>query len=729
MSITIKTSQAKFKDESGQFVEINALAEKSLQDTLRDIEDKGNAVKDSIPEDYSSLSSTVSTLEQDVSTLETEISSTVKTVNGVTPDNTGNVTLTSTSFEVYDKDTIDSMFAEEVNLRSSNDNQLRTSINEESTTRQTQDSLLNTAIGVERNRINNLVSSVTTDSEVIDIRTGADGHNYSSAGEAVRTQITNLAEDLSEFEKDMNNTLVFTNTLNLVLDWEQGGISTSTGQNDDSVALKQIRTSAFSVDSTYITFVANNGYQIMVHFYDENGAYLDRTGWITNQTSLNRYAKYRVKIRATDSSNILANNHRNYGSISIIPKWSEQIAEINTKLPQIETNKNDIANLDTVVYENTPKCYNHWNIANSDKLIIPTYDGSGEATHPKVLYIENGWNGYKWWLGITPYPASNDDYENPCILVSNDGLNFVEFVGCPNPLDIPEGVANGAHNSDIHLCLVNDTMYCFWRTNPAKSSGGVDNSKSRIYERHSTNGVDWTSKRLILDENTFSVAHAFYSPVLNYDNGKWRIWFTSDDVDLGLSDKNGHLWYTETTDFSTYTNPIACAFGNEHLVRMWHQDVVKLADGTYGLVCCGYQLAHYDFKNQKLFTSVSSDGINWEQLREVMRPNATSWDSKSVYRPTFCVVDGVYHLYYSASTIGYDGGTQKDAAWGIGHSVGDNLTSFVGLRNNGKKKVTISIVRGRMIFDSELGYPIWRNASNKMWVNSVGTEIDKYWND
>lgn len=142
MSITIKTSQAKFKDESGQFVEINALAEKSLQDTLRDIEDKGNAVKDSIPEDYSSLSSTVFALEQDVSTLETEISSTVKTVNGVTPDNTGNVTLTSTSFEVYDKDTIDSMFAEEVNLRSSNDNQLRTAINEESTTRQTQYSLL-----------------------------------------------------------------------------------------------------------------------------------------------------------------------------------------------------------------------------------------------------------------------------------------------------------------------------------------------------------------------------------------------------------------------------------------------------------------------------------------------------------------------------------------------------------------------------------------------------------
>ena len=204
MSVTIKTSQAKFKDESGAFVEINALAEKSLQETLQDIEDKGHEVKDSIPSDYSQLSSKVEIMGQEMNTLESDIANTVKTVNGNTPDSNGNVTLSASSFEVYDKTAVDNLINNEANLRSSSDNQLRASINEEASARQSQDSTLNTAIGVERNRINNLINSVTTDSEVIDIRTGADGHVYSTAGDAVRTQVTNLKEDLTEYGKITN---------------------------------------------------------------------------------------------------------------------------------------------------------------------------------------------------------------------------------------------------------------------------------------------------------------------------------------------------------------------------------------------------------------------------------------------------------------------------------------------------------------------------------------------
>lgn len=57
-------------------------------------------------------------------------------------------------------------------------------------------------------------------------------------------------------------------------------------------------------------------------------------------------------------------------------------------------------------------------------LAIPTYDGSNQSVHPSVFYFENGWKGYKYWMTFSPYPNSNDDVEDPSLVVSNDRLNW-----------------------------------------------------------------------------------------------------------------------------------------------------------------------------------------------------------------------------------------------------------------------------------------------------------------
>ena len=58
-------------------------------------------------------------------------------------------------------------------------------------------------IAVERARINNIVKGNTPDgAEVTDIRVGADGKTYATAGEAVRTQFKNLSDDVdSSFDE------------------------------------------------------------------------------------------------------------------------------------------------------------------------------------------------------------------------------------------------------------------------------------------------------------------------------------------------------------------------------------------------------------------------------------------------------------------------------------------------------------------------------------------------
>lgn len=69
---------------------------------------------------------------------------------------------------------------------------------------------LDNKIGVERKRIDNLLNtgSYDADSELLDIRVGADGKQYTTAGEAVRKQFENTNNNVT------NNFNTLTDTIN-----------------------------------------------------------------------------------------------------------------------------------------------------------------------------------------------------------------------------------------------------------------------------------------------------------------------------------------------------------------------------------------------------------------------------------------------------------------------------------------------------------------------------------
>ena len=81
-------------------------------------------------------------------------------------------------------------------------------------------------------------------------------------------------------------------------------------------------------------------------------------------------------------------------------------------------------------------------------LMIPTYDGSGEAAHPSVLYFTSRWNRYRYWMAFTPYRGTNEKYENPSIVVSNDGIHWIQPKGLINPII---GKPEDGHLSDPNL--------------------------------------------------------------------------------------------------------------------------------------------------------------------------------------------------------------------------------------------------------------------------------------
>ena len=103
---------------------------------------------------------------------------------------------------------------------------------------------------------------------------------------------------------------------------------------------------------------------------------------------------------------------------------------------------------------------------NQAPLSIKTFEGSNSPYHPSVLYFEEGWNGYKYWMSETPYSPKSKPYrdrnECPSIHVSNDGIVWTEIN--LNPIDNLAGkqVEELEYFSDPHLVFANDRLECWY---------------------------------------------------------------------------------------------------------------------------------------------------------------------------------------------------------------------------------------------------------------------------
>lgn len=143
------------------------------------------------------------------------------------------------------------------------------------------------------------------------------------------------------------------------------------------------------------------------------------------------------------------------------------------------------------------------------KLTIPTYDGSGQAVHPSVVYIPGGFGPaeekYYWWMCMTPFPYGNDDYENPSILASNDRRSWVVPAGMTNPL-VPAPTPP-AYNRDGELLYDGISLHLYW----TDSTGGV------FRKTLSNNSSTWSAAT-----NIVSVASITGGTILKFGVNDYR---------------------------------------------------------------------------------------------------------------------------------------------------------------------------------------------------------------
>ena len=154
-------------------------------------------------------------------------------------------------------------------------------------------------------RINNLAKlpsgSTSGDAELADIRVGAGGEIYDTAGQAVREQIGSLKSDTSRIKKNLRTTYVDMNLFAL------GTINKDTGEEESS---NKILRSIIDVNATEdITIKLPKGYQWNVahwlagkyrsDLWNENSWYQNLT---IEKTTANY--KYRILIRRSDGADI-----------------------------------------------------------------------------------------------------------------------------------------------------------------------------------------------------------------------------------------------------------------------------------------------------------------------------------------------------------------------------------------------------------------------------------------
>jgi hypothetical protein len=267
----------------------------------------------------------------------------------------------------------------------------------------------------------------------------------------------------------------------------------------------------------------------------------------------------------------------------------------------------------------------------------PTYEGSGQTTHPDIVYIPDGWNGYKYWMVITPYAGSNDQVENPSILASNNGSTWSVPSGLSNPLIGPPPCD---HNCDADIIYNTDTNEMWVYYVDTRRASRCGNYVGQPYHNHnylklfkSSDGIRWTGPATLIDWD-LGYDKFYISPaVVQVDSSHFYMW---------MADTSLNIYVFESGDGINWGVPKAINYA-EHA---WHLNVSYIpSKNEFWMLTLDN-----NFPAGNVAWAVSKDGMNWDNFpNRILTPEAGAWDS-ALYRGCFLYdeTSDLLEIWYSA---------------------------------------------------------------------------------
>lgn len=313
------------------------------------------------------------------------------------------------------------------------------------------------------------------------------------------------------------------------------------------------------------------------------------------------------------------------------------------------------------------------------------HHANNQVTHPDVVVMDSAWNGYRYWAIYTPNVSRISIYENPSIVASNDGKNWVEPAGLLNPIE-PQPSSTRYHNCDADM-LYNaqmDAMMAYW--NWADDQYGGVGAEIRL--RISYDGIHWgvpvtydsstrvwavpsndEERQVITGDQAYITAiessnrYDMLSPAFVYDDYRdVFIMWANDTGDVGYN--NGHsnqvkMRYSKdgiTWGSAVAVNNFLGTNENNQPLAPWHQDV-RYIDELKEFIAVSQCFAGSNPDGSVLHLTKSKDGLNWEQAGTlpILSPGEDgSWDDFQIYRSSFYYApgengaDATFRLWYSA---------------------------------------------------------------------------------
>ena len=286
------------------------------------------------------------------------------------------------------------------------------------------------------------------------------------------------------------------------------------------------------------------------------------------------------------------------------------------------------------------------------KLVVPTYEGSGQAVHPDVLWFPAGWHGFEYWMAFTPFPGGKPEFENPSIVASHDGIAWQVPAGLTNP--VVRRPSKGAYNSDPDLSYDAATDQLVMLTREVR--GGFNH----ISMLTSRDGVKWGRLRKVFLRRN----HGMISPTMVLSSARDpRLWFV-DGGDKKCPKRVTRVMRQEGIGRSPMASPaLERGWGPARLsglvqpgYHIWHLDVTWVAARQeYWAVYPAYPRRECGARD--LFFATSPDGVRWTTYPvPLLRHEDKTWTSAMLYRATTLYDAGrdVIRIYLSASGPGSD---------------------------------------------------------------------------
>ena len=311
-------------------------------------------------------------------------------------------------------------------------------------------------------------------------------------------------------------------------------------------------------------------------------------------------------------------------------------------------------------------------------LLIPTYEYSNQVTHPDILYFQDSFHGFKYWLTVTPYPYSNYNFENPSILVSNNSFLWKTLPGYSNP--VVRKIKNYYHcdpdliyirqSQEIHLYYLQNSI----ETNPRL--GSVNVVKSGDGRTRSK------PQKIIHFENS-----DILSPAVLYQDSLYKMWTINAGKDGCVSQSN-ILQVRKSYDGTEWNEPENCNI-RQPGYNVWHIDIIYVNKyNEYWMLFSAYKKGESADRGE-LFFSRSRNGYEWETFDRALLSNGGTWDNRCIYRSTFFYHEkaDLLRIYYSAMN--------KEGVWKIG-SIDvkyGNLCAILENKDLRKKFATCTIIQ------------------------------------